>query len=65
MKDSRLNQENRIGMTGCGRVGLETIKAPLEAKQAPKNVAGKRDPRPPIRPISERFPVTLYSWRLL
>jgi hypothetical protein len=56
MKNSRAGQENRISTTGFGRVGLETVKAPLKPQETPENAAGKANPQPPIQPVSERFP---------
>src|ERR1017187_284286 len=56
MKNSRAGQENRIPTTGFGRVGLETVKAPLKPQETPENAAGKANPQPPIQPVSERFP---------
>jgi hypothetical protein len=56
MKNSRVCQENRISRTGLGRVGLETLGAPLKPKETPGNTAGKVNPQSPIQPVSERFP---------
>jgi hypothetical protein len=56
MKNSRVSRENRIPTTGFGRVGLETVEAPLKPKKIPESAAGKVNPQPPIQPVSERFP---------
>jgi hypothetical protein len=56
MKNSRVSRENRISTTGFGRVGLETVEAPLKPKETPESAAGKVKPQPPIQPVSERFP---------
>ena len=56
MKNSRVSRENRIAATGFGRVGLETVEAPLKPKETPESAAGKVNPQPPIQPVSERFP---------
>src|SRR5450756_860088 len=56
MKNSRVSQENRISTTGFGRVGFETVEAPLKPKETPEGAAGKVNPQPPIQPVSERFP---------
>jgi hypothetical protein len=56
MKNSRVSREKRIDATGFGRVGLETVEAPLKPKATPEIAAGKVNPKPPIQPVSERFP---------
>jgi hypothetical protein len=56
MKDLRVSQENRIATTGSGRVGLDTVEAPLKPKKTPERAAGKIDPSPRMQPVSERFP---------
>jgi hypothetical protein len=56
MKNSRVSRENRIAATGFGRVGLETVEAPLKPKATPESAAGKVNLQSPIQPVSERFP---------
>jgi hypothetical protein len=56
MKNSRVSREKRIAATGFGRVGLETVEAPLKPKATPEGAAGKVNLQPPIQPVSERFP---------
>jgi hypothetical protein len=56
MKNSRVSREKRIAATGYGRVGPETVEAPLKPKEAPEGAAGKVNLQPPIQPVSERFP---------
>jgi hypothetical protein len=56
MKNSRASLEKSISTTGFGRVGLETVEAPVKSKETPESAAGKVDPQPPIQPVSERFP---------
>src|ERR1017187_5353746 len=56
MKNSRANWEKRISTTGVGRVGLETVEAPLKPNETPERAPGKADPPLPIQPVAERFP---------
>jgi AMP-activated protein kinase-like protein len=56
MKISRANRESGNSTTGFGRVGLETVDAPLKPNETPGSADGKVNPQPTIQPVSERFP---------
>ena len=56
MRHAHGNEETEISPAGFGRVGLETVGALLKPKTTPANIARKATPRPPIQPVSERFP---------
>jgi hypothetical protein len=56
MKISRVSRESRNFVTGVGRVGPETVEAPLKHSETREGTDGKVNPQPTIQPVSERFP---------
>ena len=51
-----MGHENKMSVTGSGRIAVKTVKAPLEPKAPATSAAGKVNIRPPMQPVSERFP---------
>ena len=56
MKHSRVSRKNRNGTTDWALVGLEAVPSPFKPKATPGIAAGNANSRPPIQPVSDRFP---------
>jgi hypothetical protein len=56
MKKSYVSRETSVFTKGFGRIGLETLTAPVKPKTILARPAGKSNLPPPMQPVSERFP---------